>query len=82
MLIEFDLPREREDFLYVRRQIIYALERWAFEHNLNFQQKTAKYTHRVCFDDDAYYSFFAMSWQPPPHIKNYSNYRIVVNRNN
>jgi PhoPQ-activated pathogenicity-related protein len=40
------------------------VEKWAERYQVKYTQKTIKYTHRVAFDQDEYYSLFSMTWNP------------------
>jgi hypothetical protein len=42
---------------------------WATQHHIAYTQKTVKYTHRLAFDDDRYYTFFSLTWAPSPELE-------------
>ena len=67
MFIEFELPQD-ESYTYYVTVVRLNIVEWASQHNIPYNQKTVKYTHRLTFDDDRNYSFFAMTWQPAPEI--------------
>jgi hypothetical protein len=54
---------------------------WSKRYNIHYRQKTIKYTHRVTFDQDDSYTFWAMSWNPEQD-KVLAQYRIVSDLNN
>jgi hypothetical protein len=54
---------------------------WGKRYNILYREKTIKYTHRVTFDHDESYTFWAMSWNPEQH-KILAQYRIVSDLNN
>jgi hypothetical protein len=54
---------------------------WGKRYGIPYREKTIKYTHRVTFDQDQTYSFWAMTWNPEQH-KILAQYRIVSDLNN
>ena len=40
------------------------LSAWAAKYNIKYRTKVFKYTLRVTFDSDEYYTLFAMTWNP------------------
>ena len=54
---------------------------WGERYGIPYREKTIKYTHRVTFDQDQTYSFWAMTWNPEQH-KILAQYRIVSDLNN
>ena len=54
---------------------------WGKRYGIPYREKTIKYTHRVTFDQDQTYSFWAMTWNPKQH-KILAQYRIVSDLNN
>ena len=54
---------------------------WGERYGIPYREKTIKYTHRITFDQDESYSFWAMTWNPKQH-KILSQYRIVSDLNN
>jgi hypothetical protein len=63
MYIEFSLSKDRPgpDLLSIR----YHLIKWAKQNGeINYNEKTIKYKHRVTFDDEKLYSYFALTWNP------------------
>ena len=77
MYVEFKLPDTitGASLLLLRRSIC----DWANKYQVPYTEKTIKYTHRVCFNDDEHYSFFAMTY---PQTDYFLQYRIVVDLNN
>ena len=67
MFIEFQLPQD-ESYGHVLNLIRLDIVDWATRYNIPYTQKTIKYTHRLAFDDERNYSFFAMTWQSQPPI--------------
>ena len=65
MYIQFDLPQD-ESYTYYLTTVKLNIIDWASQHHIPYNQKTVKYVHRVTFDDDRNYSFFAMTWAPQP----------------
>jgi hypothetical protein len=54
---------------------------WGKRYGIPYREKTIKYTHRVTFDQDQTYSFWAMTWNPEQH-KILAQYHIVSDLNN
>lgn len=66
------------DTLYAIRDALLA---WSTKHNIPYKQKTIKYTHRVTFDNDEFYTFFTLTWNPQEsHVLR--QFRIVSDLNN
>ena len=68
MYIEFDLPQD-ESYTFVLTMIKLNIIDWASQHRISYTQKTVKYKHRMAFDDDRYYTFFALTWAPEPKFE-------------
>ena len=78
MYIEFDLQgNTNNEFLLLRVEIV----NWARRHTVKFKEKTIKLKHRVTFDHNEMYSFWAMTWNPHQH-QIFNQYRIVSDLNN
>jgi len=65
--IRFDLPQD-ESYTYYLTTVKLNIIDWASQHNIRYNQKTVKYVHRVTFDEDRYYTFFALTWNSRPVI--------------
>ena len=84
MYIEFQLPNgsagqaAAHSLTIIRR----ALAAWSQKYNIQYTEKTIKYTHRVCFEDDNQYSFFAMTWNPDRKYYALGKWRIISDLNN
>jgi len=63
MYIEFCLP-QGTGAGYALSIIKQEVEKWAERYQVKYTEKTIKYTHRVAFDQDEYYSLFSMTWNP------------------
>jgi PhoPQ-activated pathogenicity-related protein len=63
MYIEFRLP-QGAGAGYALSIIKQEVEKWAERYQVKYTEKTIKYTHRVAFDQDEYYSLFSMTWNP------------------
>ena len=61
MFVEFKLPQD-ESYGYVLNLIRLDIVDWATRYNIPYTQKTIKYTHRLAFDQDSYYTVFATTW--------------------
>lgn len=71
MYIEFQLKPSRPTFTpntnvhHTLLRIKQEIEDWAAKHGVTgYSQKTIKYTHRLGFDDERYFSLFSMTWTP------------------
>lgn len=79
MYIEFNL---NQDIDSDNRIVTRALHEWSDQYNIPYNVKNIKYTKRITFDDDAYYSLFAMTWNPDKKYHALSRWRIVSDLNN
>lgn len=60
------------EFRYAPSSIITAainkeMHAWSDRYAIPYFTKTVKYGKRFTFDNDAHYSFFAMTWNPSMH---------------
>lgn len=64
MLIEFALPSGAGGMVtaMARNVLQQKIKAWAQRHEVEYTEKTVRHTHRLCFDDDRYYTLFMMSW--------------------
>jgi hypothetical protein len=64
MLIEFPLPSGAGGMVtaMARNVLQQKIKAWAQRHEVEYTEKTVRHTHRLCFDDDRYYTLFIMSW--------------------
>jgi hypothetical protein len=86
MFIEFRLPSGPDDGTggsawysalgSIRKQV----ETWSQTHNIPYKDKTIKYFYRVTFDNDHYYSLFAMTFVPKGK-QHFWNFKIIQDRN-
>jgi hypothetical protein len=60
----------------IRKQI----GEWGQTYNIPYKEKTIKYLYRVTFDDDHYYSLFAMTFRPSGD-QSFWNFKIIQDRN-
>jgi hypothetical protein len=78
MYVEFSLPRAEHAgpaLLLIRHSVLM----WALGNDLKYTEKTIKYTHRVCFDQDEYYTLFALTFNRSNPVL---QFRIVSDLNN
>ena len=79
MYVEFKLPRENYKagpyLLTIRRTIV----NWAARYQIPYTEKTVKYTHRLCFESDQHYDFFALTF---PQTHEALHFRIISDLNN
>lgn len=84
MLIEFQLPMGAGGMaaahaLGIIRQ---ELRAWSKKYQISYTEKTVRYTHRVCFDQDEHYSFFALTWHPKGQPTTWLKFQLISDRNN
>jgi hypothetical protein len=65
MYIEFRLPRQAISAGWTLKAIKQLLTAWSDKYQIEYTEKTIKYTHRVAFDDDRHYSLFSLTWSTP-----------------
>ena len=84
MYIEFSLPQAAagQAAIHANHIINGELHAWSDRHNIPYNVKNIKYFKRITFDDDAHYSFFAMTWNPGKRYYALSRWRIVSDLNN
>jgi hypothetical protein len=63
MFIEFKLPRDKS-YGHTLGIIKLSINDWSARYDIPYTQKTIKYTHRLAFDQDRHYTFFATTWTP------------------
>ena len=85
MYIEFDLLptglSAPSDWYHSLLIIQDEMNSWGKRYSIQFREKTIKYKHRVTFDQDQTYSFWAMTWNPKQN-KILAQYCIVSDLNN
>ena len=81
MYIEFDLDyhsnQASSNALHIIKKEIQA---WSQRYSIPYREKTIKFKHRVTFDQDELYSFWAITWNTDRYAT--SQYRIVSDLNN
>lgn len=79
MYIEFTLPRELDVASVVHTYLSRNLLRWSERYQIAYHKKTINYIVKVTFDNDAYYDFFAMTWNPlEEEFRDYlADYRFI-----
>lgn len=86
MYIEFELPKGTTGITAgsANTNIEQVLSRWSSRYQIAYISKTIKYTKRVTFDQDEFYSLFALTWGSFDESKHsYLNrWRIVSDLNN
>lgn len=84
MYIEFTLPQGAGGYAagHTLRLIKQEFEVWCNQYQIiQHQQKTIKYTHRITFDNDDFYTLFSLTWNPKgKHFL--GKWRIVSDLNN
>ena len=66
MYIEFQLPNgsagqaAAHALLCIRRDLVL----WNKKYEIQYTEKTVKFTHRVCFNSPEEYTLFLTSWNP------------------
>jgi hypothetical protein len=84
MLIEFQLPRGSGGMsaAHALGVIKQELRAWSKKYAIDYTEKTVRYTHRVCFEDDKHYSFFALTWRPKGTPASWLSFTVITDRNN
>lgn len=87
MYIEFRLPQGASGMAasYCYRLVKTELEVWSEKYNIPYTDKVFKYTYRVCFDQDRFYSFFQLTWDPKPRpsLNNFlRDFQLITDLNN
>ena len=84
MYIEFKLSNHTtaQGAAYETSILNRALHNWSDRFDIPYNTKTQKRIKRVTFDDDAYYSLFAMTWNVDQKFYILSRWRIVSDLNN
>jgi hypothetical protein len=59
--IEFQLPHD-ESYGLVLGLLKVDIVDWATRYSIPYSQKTIKYTHRLGFNNEEYFSLFGMTW--------------------
>jgi hypothetical protein len=81
MYIEFRLPQQPISAGWTLKAIKKLLASWSQQYQIEYTEKTIKYTHRVAFNDDRHYSLFSLTWSPPADWK-LPEPRIIRDTNN
>lgn len=79
MYIEFSLVGWSIQASY---EIDHALQEWSNKYNIPYNVKNVKEFKRTTFDQDEYYSLFAMTWNPDQKHPALGRWRIVSDLNN
>ena len=84
MYLEFRLPQGAGGLAAAHAQYILRkeIDKWASKYNLQYQTKTIKYTLRVTFNSDEYYTLFGLTWVTDPKYPSWTNYRLITDLNN
>ena len=84
MYIEFSLPTGAagQGAGHANMIINNHLVLWSQKYGVEYKTKIIKYTKRVTFEQDEYYSLFAMTWNPDRKFHSLSRWRIVSDLNN
>ena len=78
MYVEFRIPREHYLAGPALLSIRHSIVEWASQYQVPYTEKTIKYTHRLCFDKDELYDFFALTFPQGRFLQ----YRIISDLNN
>ena len=81
MYIEFQLPMGAGGMAaqYTNSVISRNLDQWSNRYGIAHIKKIHKYTVRVTFDNEDFYSFFALTWNPTAEnmLHYLTNYRLI-----
>ena len=81
MYIEFRLPTGAggQAAAHANYMLKQKLEQWSALYGIHLRRKTVKYTVRVTFDDDRFYTYFATTWKS---ANSWQDFRIISDLNN
>lgn len=79
MYVEFVIPDDDNLAGWVYTIIRQTVSDWSNQYQIAYDEKTVKRKHRVCFRDDKYYNFFALTF---PQNYDFLQFRIVSDLNN
>ena len=80
MFLEFRLPEKLTHWAY--EELSAEVYRWSERQGqIPYRTKVIKYTFRITFEDDRFYTLFALTWQPPGSEKFWQDYRIITDLN-
>lgn len=84
MYIEFQLPihTTSQGAARANQILTQALHAWSDQYSIPYIVKNHKLVKRITFDDDAQYSFFAMTWNVDKTYRFLARWRIVSDLNN
>ena len=74
MYIEFELDKDQPgaNLLLIRHHLV----KWANQNDqIKYTEKTIKFKHRVTFDDEKLYTYFALTWNSIQH--KWLEYRLI-----
>jgi hypothetical protein len=82
MYIEFSLPNGAGGMAaqYTHGALCRNLQEWSEKYgNIPYNKKVHKWTVRVTFDDNKFYDFFALTWNPKSDkMQSYlTDYRLI-----
>lgn len=81
MYIEFRLPTGAGGMAaqYTNSVLNRNLHEWSERYGIPYNKKIHKWTVRITFDDDKFYDFFAITWNPKSEnmLSYLTNYRFV-----
>ena len=81
MYIEFQLPMGAGGMAaqYTNSAINRNLDQWSNRYGIAYNKKIHKHTVRVTFDNEDFYSFFALTWNPTAEnmLHYLTNYRLI-----
>jgi hypothetical protein len=81
MYIEFRIPSGGGGMpaQYANYWLKQNIKSWAEKYNIAYRTKDIKYTVRLTFDDDKFYNFFAVTWDPKAdHMQHVlKEYRLI-----
>lgn len=81
MYIEFSLPIGASGLAaqHTCAALSRNLEEWSKRYNIPYVKKIHKYTVRVTFNEDKFYDFFTLTWQPISNqlLSHLTNYRLI-----
>jgi hypothetical protein len=81
MFLEFRLPRQLTHWAY--EELSRAVYQWSVKQGeIPYRTKVIKYNFRITFEDDRFYTLFALTWQSKGSETFWTDYRIITDLNN
>ena len=83
MYIEFSVPdcNDTAEKSYILWLVKQQIAEWQDQYRILPKQKTVKFRHRLCFEEDKLYNFFLLTFDPGPYSEMYQM-KLINDLNN